>query len=52
MESIVIYNPECEMLLQKTGADFYSDNEAALAWKELISKNRYDISIKRKKVHR
>lgn len=50
IESIVIFNSVCELLLKKCGQDFNTDNEAVEAWKGLIAGRCFDITLKRNKV--
>ena len=41
----------CEKLLQKNGCDFNTDEAVIEAWQKLVAGNRFDITIKRKKVN-
>lgn len=51
IESAVVFNSVCELLLKKCGRDFITDDEAVEAWQELIARSRFDITLKRHKVN-
>lgn len=50
IESVVLFDRICELLLKKPGNQFNTDNDVFEAWEELTASNRFDITLKRKKV--
>lgn len=50
IESVVVFNPVSESLLQRRGEDFDTDNEAKNAWSKLTNNYCFDITLKRNKV--
>lgn len=50
MNTIVIFNSVCELLLKKCAHEFDTDGEAVTAWQEVTERNRFDITLKRNKV--
>ncbi|KAJ6641658.1 Caspase-10, partial [Pseudolycoriella hygida] len=50
INSAVVFNSLCELLLKKKGDEFNTDNEAVAAWNELIANSSFNITLKRKKM--